>query len=139
MKKYSVLLLFFTLCIFQTSTVFGQRIRQYSMDERSIVKDTLLKHGTVSMNSNGIMTLNGDTLHGMIGSLHLGEGRIPDSNEVPVGRIIISGNSSKSTRHYYEKDGERYYIENVPPTLKGKRIDDSNVWLLNDEVAQAWH
>lgn len=98
--------------------------------------DTIFKHRSFRISEEDIL---GDTLLQNGGSIRIGGGRIPDSNDVPIGRIIISGNSSKSTRHYYKKDGARYYIENVTPTLKGKRIDDSNVWLLNDDVAQAWH
>ena len=89
------------------------------------------------MNSNGIITLNGDTLPFASGSIRIDEGQIPNFESDPQIRITISGDPTRSTSHYYEKDGERYYIENVPPTLKGKRIDDSNVWLLNDELAQS--
>jgi hypothetical protein len=138
MKKFSILLLFFTLCIFHSSTIFGQRVREYSKDG-ALIKDTILMHRTVHNNRNGIMTLNGDTISGTIGSITIDGGRIPDFESIPDNRIIISGELTKPTRHYYEKDGERYYIESVPPTQKGKRIDDSNVWLLNNEVAQAWH
>jgi hypothetical protein len=51
----------------------------------------------------------------------------------------LQGSKTPLSRHYFSKNDKRYYIENVPPTLKGKRIDDSNVWLLNDDVVQAWH
>ncbi len=54
-------------------------------------------------------------------------------------RTIIPHHLKAPSKYYYEKDGERYYIDNVPPTVKGKRIDHSKVWLLNDDIAQIWH
>ncbi len=133
MKKFSILLLFFTLCISCASIVLGQPSRKL------INVDSLVKLGTVSIKNDGITTLNGDTISGTIGPIIVGGGKSPTLNAFPNGRISISGELTKPTRHYYEKDGERYYIESVPPTQKGKRADDSNVWLLHNEVAQAWH
>ena len=133
MKKYSVLLLFFTLCIFITSSAFGQSNRDF------LNADSLLKLGTVSINSNGIVTLNGDTILRRIEPFSIHGDINADSMIVGQNGIIIPDNSSRSTQHYYEKGDKRYYIENDPPSQKAKQIDHSNVWLLNGDVAQAWH
>jgi hypothetical protein len=133
MKKYSVLPLFFTLCIFITSSAFGQSNRDF------LNADSLLKLGTVSINSNGIVTLNGDTILRRIEPFIVHGNINADSMIVGQNGIIIPDNSSRSTQHYYEKGDKRYYIENDPPSQKAKQIDHSNVWLLNGDVAQAWH
>jgi hypothetical protein len=133
MKKYSVLPLFFTLCIFITSSALGQSNRDF------LNADSLLKLGTVSINNDGVFTLNGDTILQRIEPFTIHGSINADSMIIGGNGIIIPDNSSPSTRHYYEKGGERYYIENVPPTIKGKEIDHSNVWLLNDDIAQTWH
>lgn len=40
-----------------------------------------------------------------------------------------------SFRHYFPKDGERYYLDIIPPHRKGTQLDHSKIWLLKDEVA----
>ncbi len=47
--------------------------------------------------------------------------------------------TNRQSKQYFSKDGQRYFIDIVPPPFKGKEVDHSDVWLLNEEVAQAWH
>ncbi len=134
MKKYSVLLLFFfVLCVFITSSAIGQSSRDL------INIDSLVKSGMVSINSEGVLTLNNDTIFSRIQPFTIHGSTNLDSMVFGHNGIIIPDNSSSPSLHYYPKGDKRYYIENVPPKLKGKEIDHSNIWLLNDDVPGPWH
>lgn len=41
--------------------------------------------------------------------------------------------SSEVNPHYFLKNGERYYIDILPSTQKGERVDSSYVWLINSK------
>lgn len=59
------------------------------------------------------------------GSMHFQWNHIPGiQDSMPTSR----GDASK-----------HYYLGVVPPAQKAKQVDHSNVWLLNNEVAQTWH
>jgi hypothetical protein len=125
MKKLGIPIFFFTLCILISSASFAQ------------AKKTTPWQGTITLNGEilqnpGNIIINGDTISGDVAIL-------PDSSLKSWNGFISPKPMSGLSKHYLSKDGERYYIEIVPPALKGKRVDDSNIWLLGDEVAQAWH
>ena len=124
MKMFNVIIPFFTLCVLDASPGFAQSSRGF------LNADSLLAHGTFSINSDGTLTLNGDTIRDGIEPLTLHGNLDMDSLITGSNGIITPDNPGSSSLHYFFKDDKRYYIENVPPTIKGKRIDDSNVWLL---------
>jgi hypothetical protein len=121
MKKLGIAFLFFTLCVIISSASFGQSSLKTPWDGTiSINGDVHLNHGTVSINGDSIVV----------------EGSaIPDSTFKKLKRLHRA--EQNSSNHYLSKDGENYYMEIVPPALKGKKVDDSNIWLLGDEVAQS--
>jgi len=129
MKKLSIAVFFFTLCILISSASFGQSTRKFSVQGSDNGKSTITINGETYY---GNISINGDSL--------FGEGSIlPDSIQGELKGLTLPDFSNAPSKHYLSKDGERYYMDIVPPTKKGKKVDDSNIWLLGGDVAQAWH
>jgi len=123
MKKLGIAFIFFTLCILTSSASFGQVNRGFLSDGSITVNGgTLHNHGNV--------TINGDTYDGEVNIL-------TDSTLKRLKRLHPS--ESNSSKHYLSKNGENYYMEIVPPDMKGKKVDHSNIWLLGNDVAQTCH
>jgi hypothetical protein len=94
--------------------------------------DSILGSGIIA-NDNGTLAIDSDSLVGMLGSITIHGGPNEDSKLFGPNGIIVPEPSGSSLKHYFKKDDKRYYIDNVPPTQKGKEIDHTHVWLLGDK------
>jgi hypothetical protein len=111
MLKLGISLLFFTLLAespFVSSKTFAQAVIQ----------------GTVSIDNHSEDSI-GNNYHGGFLQTH-GHTTIVDSVLRGLKGLIAPAPSE----HYFEKDGRHYYLEVVPPVIKGKEVDHSKVWLL---------
>lgn len=109
MQKLGISLLFFTLAMasfFLTSPIFAQASKDFSW--QGIIPDSALHFGD-SIVAHGIIP----------------EGRLKDLRNFKLPDL-----SNGSSKHYFSKNGERYYLDIIPPALKGTRVDSSYVWLL---------
>ncbi len=106
MQKLGILLLFFTLCFFITSSALAQAPKEFSW--QGIVPDSLLHFGD-SIIAHGVIPKGKRK--------EFRNFRLPDFSNVP-------------SQHYFSKNGERYYLNIIPPKQKGTRVDSSGVWLL---------
>jgi hypothetical protein len=114
MKKLGIAFIFFTLCVIHSSASFAQSNRGFPWD--------------------GTITINGDTVQGNItineDSIIAEAGKFSDSIQGELKGLTLPYFSNTPSKDYLSKDGERYYMEIVPPTMKGKEIDHSDVGLL---------
>jgi len=114
MKKLNISLLFFTLSIFISTACFGQSHHKFHWPNN--------------------ITINGDSLLANIGinaDSIVAEGKIlSDSLLSGLSGLNLPEYSNRHSKHYLKKDGEHYYMKIVPPAIKGKEIDHSDVWLL---------
>src|SRR5450755_4658294 len=112
MKKLSISLFIFTLCVLISSASFAQT--------------------NWALPWNGMITINGDTIHSNItineDSIIAGARKFSDSIQNELKGLTLPYFSSEPSKDYLSKDGERYFMEIVPPTMKGKEIDHSDVW-----------
>ncbi|MFI5201422.1 MAG: hypothetical protein ACHQNE_03455 [Candidatus Kapaibacterium sp.] len=107
MQKLGISLLFFTLSLIVTSSGFAQSSNEYSW--RGTIKPDSLVHLGDSIMVNGI---------------------IPEGKLKQFRNFQFPNLSNGPSKHYFTKNGERYYIDIIPPALKGTRVDSSDVWLL---------
>ena len=110
MQKRGISLFFFTLAtasFFLTSPIFAQASKEFSW--QGIIPDSLLHFGD-SIIAHGVIP----------------EGKLKDLRNFKLPDL-----SNGPSRHYFSKNGERYYIDILPPEQKGKRVDSSKVWLLS--------
>ncbi|HET6400496.1 MAG TPA: hypothetical protein VFH95_03770 [Candidatus Kapabacteria bacterium] len=109
MQKLGISLLFFMLAVasfFLTSPIFAQAPKEFLW--QGIIPDSLLHFGD-SIVAHGIIP----------------EGKLKDLRNFKLPSL-----SNSPSRRYFSKNGERYYIDILPPEQKGKRVDSSDVWLL---------
>src|ERR1017187_2073628 len=116
MTKLGITLFFFTLCILQTPAGFAQATKTTPW------QGTITINGEILQNPHNI-TINGDTISGEVSILS-------DSTLKGWNGFIPPNSMIGPLKHYLSKDGERYYMEIVPPATKGKQVDHSDVWLL---------
>ena len=145
--KTLAIIFFFTIAatfILQTTT------RAQSQD--GVINNDSGFGGTLSIRSDGSATIDGrDTvLHNgvIIGSTHpynfhfdpkSWRGIIPfDSLKIDLNGIQqLQPQHFEHMPRYSGNSADRYFLEVVPPTQKGKRVDGSNIWLLNEEIPDA--
>jgi hypothetical protein len=121
MKKPGIAFIFFTLCVIYSSASFGQASRTFSVQGSTNNKNTIIINGD-TLGDPGTVTINGNT----DGEMNL----IPDSIQGELKDFSLPDFSSKPSTNYLSKDGKRYYMDIVPPAIKGNGIDHSDVWLL---------
>lgn len=104
MLKLGIPLLFFTLCLAFTSSIHAQTHID-GLGHIQINIDSLLKGQDFDIDRGFADSLSRSW-----------------KNFVPA--------PNPSSKHYYSREDKRYYIDIVPPAIKGKEIDHSGVWLL---------
>ncbi|HEY3876092.1 MAG TPA: hypothetical protein VGM92_11490 [Candidatus Kapabacteria bacterium] len=93
---------------------------------------------SISIDSNGNVTIHGDA--GPLGESHLA---VPKKDRHRLDSLLGNVRANPFIQHfhpngsdyYYPRDHDRYYMDIVPPSQKGKRIDHTKIWLLKEEVA----
>jgi hypothetical protein len=109
MQKLGIPIFFFTIVVASfllTSPIFAQAPKEFSWQR--IIPDSLLHFGD-SMVAHGVIP----------------EGKLKDLRNFKLPDL-----SNGPSKHYFSKDGERYYLDIIPPVMKGKEVDHSGVWLL---------
>jgi hypothetical protein len=132
MKKTRTAFFFF---IFTTSSL----VVASSCIAQSIAGQVFIGKGGITAGKDGQITISGDSIvlgkHGEIsvyGNNPLYPGSLPFQwNRIPEPRDSMPTSHGDANKHYY--------LDVIPPTQKAKQVDHSNVWLLNGDVAQAWH
>ena len=110
MKNLGISLFFFMLAVasfFPTSPILAQASKELSW--QGTIPDSLLHFGD-SIVAHGV---------------------IPDGKLKNLRNFKFPDLSNGPSNHYFSKNGERYYIDILPPKQKGERLDSSYVWLLD--------
>lgn len=90
--------------------------------------DSIMRH----VNLDSLWKANRSKIDSLLKANHFGANdRLKISTNVNTDHVeyLPSGTS----QHYFTENGERYYLNILPPDIKGARVDSSYVWLLKSK------